>query len=1205
MPLVLLILALVCAFIPLAGGGTAARAASPAAASVQFSQNPVPSGTAVTVTGCGFGTVAQGSVSYSVFLGSTLVAGPSTPTITPTGSGDCFTFTLSPPTAPNAYTVSVTADGVTASNVLQVNPTTPAPSVTFAPNPAPANVNVTATLCNLTANPGTVSVLVTNSAGGVVTGPTNYNVTPAPGMPGCYTFSLVSPTQGGAYTVTVTGGTGANSFTAAGTLNVSTTTPPGTSLTVVSPVVSGSQQTATICGFPAGLTSVSVTITSNTTGTTVSSAPASVTATGTAGCYTFTLIAPVPIDTYTVTVTGGGTSASATLVVNTGVGGLQFVPNPASPNQTVTANNVCGFQPGLSVLNVAITSQTTGQTVFNALVPVTSTNGAGCYTLSFSAPSLPDSYTVAIGRAGVTVVSGTLVVSSAFVPGTLTLSPNVASPGSTVVASGCGYNINDVLTLTIFFFANAFNQVAATPTIISSPVFTGGGINGSLCVSVSFTVPNLPSGTYTVTLSGSVSGTVNSGTLTITNGVCVGCCVGLPNCCTTISCCVGLPNCCVTCGCLTITTATGTVTCAASLTASPSTVVAGGSVTLSGSGFFPGAAVTITAFGTSNTVSLTVVSTSSGTFSTTLTVPLGVPNGTYTVTATDSTGRGGSTQVTVTSTSGAIQPSTSSATPGTVITVTGSGFGAGEQVSLSLGVPSSAPYAIEGTIQLFTASSSGTFTAQYVVPSVAPGNYYLLALGQTSRVFVFVPFTVLSTTPAPPPPTPTPTPPSPPPSLPSVNVGSTTTYFSDGYTGTAGSNGKATFTERIVLYNPGSTTASVATTYFVYDPSTQARTKVTESDSVAPGASVVRVVNQDVGDNRFVSARVTSSSNIVAEERIDRVSDTGSTLDNDSSLGSHQLGTTWYFAEGFTGFTFQQYITLFNPGTADAHAQIQYLPSDGSTVAPVPVTVPAQGQMTINVRSQYNHLNPSGSQHISTMVTSDSPIAVDRAMYWGDGAGSGKFGYSLGPGIQAGATSQFFAMLPTSGGSQSFVTVLNPNSSTATVSLRLSDASGSSLASVSATVAAHARYTFVVPNILSGDHGFVSASLQSGSQAVVAEAPRYFGGSPNHGSHPGFVSQGSLGGQQGAQADVNSRGAVLRIFNPGTSVARVQVTLGGSAAGTVVFDGLVAGGGAQLVTLPAGTGPRGVLILSSGSITATLQNGGLGNARAWGGALIS
>ena len=104
-------------------------------------------------------------------------------------------------------------------------------------------------------------------------------------------------------------------------------------------------------------------------------------------------------------------------------------------------------------------------------------------------------------------------------------------------------------------------------------------------------------------------------------------------------------------------------------------------------------------------------------------------------------------------------------------------------------------------------------------------------------------------------PTPTPVTPVTTPTLPAFTTSSTTQYFADGYTGTAASNGKATFIERLFLYNPGSMASSVTTTYYVTNPSSSAHTMVTEQNSVAPGATVVRNVNQDVGNDRFVTSR--------------------------------------------------------------------------------------------------------------------------------------------------------------------------------------------------------------------------------------------------------------------------------------------------------------------------------------------------------------
>jgi hypothetical protein len=459
-----------------------------------------------------------------------------------------------------------------------------------------------------------------------------------------------------------------------------------------------------------------------------------------------------------------------------------------------------------------------------------------------------------------------------------------------------------------------------------------------------------------------------------------------------------------------------------------------------------------------------------------------------------------------------------------VIQVTAAGFMPNEQVSLALAAPSATPFALDATIQLFQAASNGTLTGvQYIVPKIAPGTYLLLALGQRSRVLRSMSLTVLSSLPSPaatPHDTsvwPTSTQ-APVPSLPTADMSATTSYFADGYTGTAAVDGKVTFTERLFFYNHSSMSSRVSTTYDVYNPANESRTVVTKQDTVAAGATVSRLVNQDVGNDRMVSATVKVSAGVAAQEVITRTRSDGTPLEAGSSVGSTHLAITWYLAEGYIGESLQEYITLYNPSSTLAHAQIHYLPDGTAAPAPVSVPVPAQGQVTINMRSQYNQLLPKGSKNVAAQITADLPIAVDRAMYWGDGSGSAKYGYARSPAIAAGLRSQYLALLPTSGGSQSFVTVLNPNDGTATTSLRLLNASGNTLKTVAVSIGGHTRHTFMVNSILSGDNRNVSAGLLSSSMPVVAEAALYYGGSPNVGRHPGKLMQGSASAQPRAGA---------------------------------------------------------------------------------------
>ena len=949
-------------------------------------------------------------------------------------------------------------------------------------------------------------------------------------------------------------------------------------------------------------------------------------------------------------------------IQGTGTGGpgtgtpLAFNPNPGVTGQTETVT-ACGFSSSsaasLSNPNLVVTAYNVGSGVTSTLTSITSVSqtpaqaSTNCYNYSFSAPAA-GTYLFTISN-GATTDTGYLTVGAVVTPSptpspapgintALTFSPTAATPGTTVTASGCNFSATDAAL-------NNFTLVVGGAAIKPTTVFQNLSL-GSTCYSFSFTVPQVIPGTYPASASGPNSTATDFGSFTVLGSTCYnGCNTGCnngncyPNCtygcntgCNTGNC---YPNCTYGCntGCNTGNCYTGCYYCngyipgntgsliigtAASLSVVASSVVAGSSATIAGSGFYPGASVTLSSPGLG--LSATTLNTS-GTFSYTVAVPSTTVSGTYTITATDSTGRTASTTLVVSGArSSSLAASTTSGTVGQQITVTGTGFAAYEQVTLYLNTPGTTQ-AIAGTVQIYNADANGNFSVTYTVPSTVAGSYYLSALGQSSRTNPYITFNVLnglyqtgsvtavqtiqtvqtvqvqpvtqvvqivsvsqSST------------------LAAVSTAATTSYFADGYTGTVASNGKATFTVKLYLYNPSNATSSVTTGYAVLDPSSSARTLYSVTDSIPAGATLVRSVNTDVGNNKQVSAMVKATGGIVAEEVITRVGADGSTLDAASTLGSSHLSTNWYFAEGYTGESLQEYITLFNPGGTAANAEIKYMPTEGNAPLAQSVSVPANGQVTVNVRAQYNLLSPNGSKSVGAQVTSDQPIAVDRAMYWGDGDGSGKYGYSLGSGISTPASTQYFAFLPTSDGSQSFVTVLNPSGSSTIVTLNLLSQSGSTVKSVSASVNANARYTFVVPSILAGA-GAISGGLVSSQTPVVAEAGLYFGGSPNIGRHPGIVVQGSNGSQVGARANVFSGGGELHIFNPGTSSIRVQVQLGTVSGTSTVSDITLAGQATKVITLTSGTDPQSVLVRGSGFFTAVLVNGGVGSSQAWGGNL--
>ena len=85
-------------------------------------------------------------------------------------------------------------------------------------------------------------------------------------------------------------------------------------------------------------------------------------------------------------------------------------------------------------------------------------------------------------------------------------------------------------------------------------------------------------------------------------------------------------------------------------------------------------------------------------------------------------------------------------------------------------------------------------------------------------------------------------------------------------------------------------------------------------------------VNTDVGPNKLVAAQVSSPGTIYASRTIARVAANGARLDGSTAQGVATPGTSWGFPEGYTGATFQEYLTLLDPGQTVANVAITLAP---------------------------------------------------------------------------------------------------------------------------------------------------------------------------------------------------------------------------------------------------------------------------------------
>lgn len=225
------------------------------------------------------------------------------------------------------------------------------------------------------------------------------------------------------------------------------------------------------------------------------------------------------------------------------------------------------------------------------------------------------------------------------------------------------------------------------------------------------------------------------------------------------------------------------------------------------------------------------------------------------------------------------------------------------------------------------------------------------------------------------------------------------------------------------------------------------------------------------------------------------------------SLPGGPVNTTWYFAEGRVGAGFKEFLTLGNPDPVNdcsVNLVYNYVYDTGAAGSKtIAVTVPHASRVTQYVNNDLG-IQPTQipAASLSTDVTVTGPaackgIVAERPMYFnyhGNTSGSDALGSTkLG-------TTFYFADVPTGGGYSSFITILNPGKTAATVTAAYY-AGGRQVGTQSTNVPPGARGTIFPTNTGLPQH--VGAVITS-SQPVMVERPSYFTGI--NGGNAGTVS---------------------------------------------------------------------------------------------------
>jgi hypothetical protein len=190
----------------------------------------------------------------------------------------------------------------------------------------------------------------------------------------------------------------------------------------------------------------------------------------------------------------------------------------------------------------------------------------------------------------------------------------------------------------------------------------------------------------------------------------------------------------------------------------------------------------------------------------------------------------------------------------------------------------------------------------------------------------------------------------------------------------------------ILVANPDTEPADVTLTFLpeIGEPATMTRT--------VPGLSRLTVNVEGEPDLLSlplgpVATQVSATRPVVVERAQYWPFSADRWVEAHNSFGVTDAALKWGLAEGRVGGDegYQTFVLLANPGTTDAMVTLRFL-GDGVSGVPVEksVSVPAQRRVTVPVEAAAG-TPPSTVTTFGTVITSDQPIVVERAMYWNAG----------------------------------------------------------------------------------------------------------------------------------------------------------------------------------------------------------------------------
>jgi hypothetical protein len=205
-----------------------------------------------------------------------------------------------------------------------------------------------------------------------------------------------------------------------------------------------------------------------------------------------------------------------------------------------------------------------------------------------------------------------------------------------------------------------------------------------------------------------------------------------------------------------------------------------------------------------------------------------------------------------------------------------------------------------------------------------------------------------------------------------VKAGALEWYLAEGSTG---ADGRGAFETWVLVQNPGTQTAHVRVTYM-----TAAGPVNGPALTLSPMSRQTVNVSDTVEGAWDVSTKITSDAPVIAERAMYWSVPSCYRQAATDSIGVTSAQRAWCLAEGCTGSntegSFETWVLVQNPSQTVASVSVTYMTAEGPVTGPT-LSLAPNTRRSINVADTV-----SGNWNVSTRLTSDQGIIVERAMYW-------------------------------------------------------------------------------------------------------------------------------------------------------------------------------------------------------------------------------